>query len=147
MRKNEEDQGARLVRYMLGVLLGGGVALSVCFLLLLLASVGISRGLFSQDHMDQITMVACVAGSFLGGVTAVGRCGARALIVGLLAGAVFFLLLLTAGVIVFHASVPESGGIGLLCGSLLGGAAAGLLAGRTKRGKGKRTAAKRKRRS
>lgn len=146
MRKNEEDQGARLVRYMLGVLLGGGVALAVCFLLLLLASVGISRGLFSQDHMDQITMVACVAGSFLGGVTAVGRCDARSLIVGLLAGAVFFLLLLTAGVIAFRASVPESGGIGLLCGSLLGGAAAGLLAGRAKQGKGKRTAAKRKRR-
>lgn len=138
MRKNEEDQGARLVRYTLGVLLGGAVALAACFLLLLLASVGISRGAVPQEYMYQITIIACVAGAFLGGVTGVKRCGARALIVGVLVGAVFFLLLLTAGVVFFQATAPDAGGIGLLCGSLLGGAAAGLLGGARGKGKPKR---------
>ena len=44
MRKNEEDQGAKLVRYTVGVLLGGGAALLACALLLLAAALGISRG-------------------------------------------------------------------------------------------------------
>ena len=34
MRKTEEDQGAKLVRAMTGVLLGGGLALVVCLVFL-----------------------------------------------------------------------------------------------------------------
>ena len=55
------------------------------------------------------------------------RCGSRALIVGLTAGAVLFLLLLTIGSLCFENVSLEAGGIGLLCGCLCGGAAAGLL--------------------
>lgn len=129
MRKNEEDQSAKLIRYMVGVLLGGVVALAACFVLLLLASVGISSGRLAQEHMDQITIVACVVGSFLGAMTAIKRCGARTLIVGLAVGAVLFLLLLTGGVLLYHTTALEAGGIGILCGSLCGGAAAGVLLG------------------
>lgn len=132
MRKNEEDQSARMIRYMLGVLLGGIIALAACFILLLLASAGISSGKLSQDSMYQITMISCVVSTFLGGMVAVKRCRARVLIVGLATSTVFFLLLLTIGVIFFGVVAPEAGGIGLLCGSLLGGAAAGLLASRVK---------------
>ena len=133
MRKNEEDQGAKLVRYALGVLIGGVAALLVCFLFLLLASVGISRGLLGEDLMYQMTIVSCVVGSFAGGMIAVRSCRTRTLIVGLMVGAVLFLLLLTIGLLFFDTMTPEAGGIGLLCGTLCGGAAAGLLGGRPKK--------------
>ena len=51
MRKGEEDQGAKLIRYTLGVLLGGVAALAVCLLFLLLASVGISSGWLGENLM------------------------------------------------------------------------------------------------
>lgn len=129
MRKNEEDQSARLVRYTLGILMGGVSALAACLLILLLASVGVSKGTLSLAHTYQITIGACVISAFLGSAVAIRRCGERALVAGLLTGIVFFLLLLTVGVVFFQADSPGMGGIGLICGSLLGGAAAGLLTG------------------
>ena len=42
MRKTEEDQGAKLVRAMTGVLLGGGLALVVCLVFLLILNSDIS---------------------------------------------------------------------------------------------------------
>lgn len=142
MNRMEEDQGTKLVRYTLGILLGAAAALVVCFLLLLAASAGISRGRLSQDHMYQITIVCCTLSALAGGILAVRRCRERALIVGLLVGVVFFLLLLTISVVFFHADSPGTGGIGLICGSLLGGAAAGLLAA----GPGQSTRRKKRRR-
>ncbi len=133
MRKNEEDQGAKLVRHMLDVLLGGAVALLACFLFLLLASVGVSRGWLGEDLMYQLAIVGCVLGSFMGGTVAVGRCRSRTLVVGLLVGVVLFLLLLTIGVLFYDAVAPEAGGLGLLSGSLCGGAAAGILGGKPKK--------------
>ena len=136
MRKREEDQGAKAVRYLVGVILGGVAALIVCFLFLLAMSLCISRGVVSMDLMYQMTLVGCVLGAFAGGRLAVKRCGSRALIVGLAAGLVLFLLLLTVGVVGFQAQL-DAGGIGLFCSSLCGGAAAGLL-GHGKAGKKKR---------
>lgn len=130
MRHMEEDQGAKLVRCVLGVLLGGGVALLACFLFLLLASVGISKGWIGEQLMYQMTVVGCVIGGFSGGAAAIRRCRSRALVVGLLTGCVFFLILLTIGVLFYGPAAPEEG-LSLLCGALCGGAAAGLL-GRTR---------------
>ncbi len=127
MKKNEDEQGARLVRHVLDVLLGAGAALLVCFLFLLLASVGVSHGWLKEDLMYQLAVVGCVLGSFAGGALAVGRCGSRGLVVGVLVGIVFFLLLMTAGLLIYGSIAPEEGGLGLLSGSLCGGAAAGLL--------------------
>ncbi len=81
--------------------------------------------------MYQLTIVGC-AGAFAGGLLAVRRCGSRALIVGLTTGGVLFLLLLTIGALCFE-TVSGGGGIGLLCGSLCGGAAAGILGGGVRR--------------
>lgn len=133
MRKNEEDQGAKLVRYVLDVLLGGAVALLVCFLFLLLASWGISHGWLGEELMYQVTIVSCVVGAFLGGIIAVSRCRSRTLIVGLLVGGVLFLLMLTVGLLFYKSVAPEEGGLGLLCGALCGGAAAGILGGKPKK--------------
>ena len=91
-----------------------------------------SAGGVSGDF--QTALVGCVAGSFAGGRFAVRRSGSRALIMGLAAGLVLFLLLLTVCVVGFQ-SAPDERAIGLLCASLCGGAAAGLLG---RRGKGKK---------
>ncbi len=133
MRKNEEEQGVKLVRYAVDVLIGGAAALGVCLVFLLLASVGISAGWLGEKLMYQLTIAGCVLGCFAGGMIAVRRCGARGLLVGLAVGAVHFLLLLTIGLLFFDAMAPEAGGVGLLCGSLCGGAAAGLLGARPQR--------------
>ena len=140
MRKTEEDQAAKLLRYGVGIVLGGAAALAVCLLFLLAASVLISRGLLADGLTYQLSIVGCVVGAFAGGMLAVRRCGRRTLIVGLCTGAVLFLLLLTVGVLFFETMSVEQGGIGLLCGGLCGGAAAGLLGG------GKRSGGKKKRR-
>ena len=102
MRKTEEDQGTRLVRAMTNILLGGVVALAVCLMFLFLCSIGISGGWLQEGLMYQMAVVSCVIGGFAGAMTAVRRCGSRALIVGLAVGAVFFLLLLTVGVLLFE---------------------------------------------
>ncbi|BDE87414.1 MAG: TIGR04086 family membrane protein [Clostridiales bacterium] len=133
MRKTEEDQGTRLVRAMTNILLGGVVALAVCLMFLFLCSIGISGGWLQEGLMYQMAVVSCVIGGFAGAMTAVRRCGSRALIVGLAVGAVFFLLLLTVGVLLFESMSLEAGGLGLLCGGLCGGAAAGLMGSKPKK--------------
>ena len=129
MRKTEEDQGAKLVRAVICVLVGGVLSLAVCILFLAICSFGISGGWLREGLMYQLTIVGCVVGSFAGGLAAVRRYGSRGLIVGLAVGAVFFLLILTAGTLLFQDISLEGGGIGLLCGALCGGAAAGILGG------------------
>lgn len=129
MRKREEDQSARLIRCGLGILLGGFMALIICCLFLLGASVAISSGLGGEELMYQLTIVGCVLGGFGGGLFAAKRCGG-VLLTGLAVGIVLFLLLLTIGALFFETMELEAGGIGLLCGGLCGGAAAGLLNGR-----------------
>lgn len=133
MRKTEEDQGTRLVRAMTNILLGGVVALAVCLMFLFLCSIGISGGWLQEGLMYQMAVVSCVIGGFAGAMTAVRRCGSRALIVGLAVGAGFFLLLLTVGVLLFESMSLEAGGLGLLCGGLCGGAAAGLMGSKPKK--------------
>lgn len=129
MRKSEEDQGTILLRYGKAVLLGGVIAFLTCLLFLLLAAVGISRGMLSAELRYQLTVVGCVLGGFTGGVFAVRSCCTRGLFVGLATGCVFFLLQLTLGLLFYKDISPEGGGVGLLCGALCGGAAAGILSG------------------
>lgn len=133
MRKNEEEQGMRLVQSMTRVILGGLVGLVVCLLFFMLCSIAISLGLCKESIMYQLAVLGCVIGAFAGGLWAVKRCRSRTLIIGLAVGGVFFLLLLTIGVVVFQNTSPESGGLGLLCGALCGGAAAGILGGRPRK--------------
>ena len=129
MRKAEEEQGARLMRYCKSVLIGGAAAFVVCLVFLFLAAVGISQGLLDAGLRYQLAVVGCVLGSFSGGLSAVRRCPARGLFVGLAVGAVLFLLELTLGLLIYDTMSFENGGLGLLCGALCGGAAAGILGG------------------
>lgn len=133
MRKSEEEPGAVLLRYGKSVLLGGAVAFGVGVIFLLLAAVGISRGMLAAGLHYQLTVVACVLGGFSGGLFAVRRCPARGLFVGLATGAVLFFLQLTIGLLFYDSFSLEGGGLGLLFGALCGGAAAGILGGGGKR--------------
>ncbi len=141
MRKNEDDQGVKLLRYGREVILGGAMAFVFSLLLLFLAAAGISGGLVSADLREQLSVVACVLGGFSGGLFSVRRCPARGLFVGAAVGAVLFLLQLTLGLLFYDTLSLENGGIGLFCGDLCGGAAAGILGGG-----GRRPAPKKKRR-
>lgn len=138
MRKKEEEQSAKVIRCGLGIVLGGILALAVSALFLLAASVAISAGVIGEDLTYQLVVVSCVLGGFAGGLLAIGRCGAAPLLVGLAAGGVFFLLLLTIGTLSFSSVSAEEGGIGLLCGCLCGGAAAGLLRGAPAKGRSRK---------
>ena len=128
MRKAGEEQGVKWIRVMTAVLLGGLLSLAVCLLVLLLCSIGISRGWLGEASIDKLAIAACVLGGFSGGVLTVKRCGSRALLAGLASGGAFFLLLLAGGLLFFSDSASlEQGGLGLLSGCLCGGAAAGIL--------------------
>lgn len=129
MRKGEEDQGTILLRYGKAILLGGGTAFLTCVLFLLLAAFGVSRGLISAELRYQLTVVSCVLGGFIGGIFAVQRCHSRGVFIGMAVGGVLFLLQLTLGLLLYKDVSLESGGIGLLCGGICGGAAAGILSG------------------
>jgi putative membrane protein (TIGR04086 family) len=133
MRKNEEEQGAKLISVMTRVLLSGVVGLLFCLVFLMICSVGISTGILKESFMYQLTVIGCVVGGFSGGLLAVSRCRSRTLIVGLAVGVVFLLLLLTVGVLFFESLAPGEGGLGLLCGALCGGAASGILGGKPKK--------------
>ncbi len=133
MRKGEEEQGAKVLQYGKAALLGILTAFSAGFLFLLLAAAGVSAGLIAPELRYQLTVVACVFGSFAGGVLAVRQCSGRGLFVGLTVGGGLFLLILTVGVVFFEGVSFENGGLGLLCGALCGGAAAGILSGGGKR--------------
>lgn len=135
MRKNEEEQGAMLLRCGKNILLGGGVGVIACFGVLLMAALGISGGLFGMEIQYQLVVVSCVLGSFAGGAWAAGRCPAQRLWVGIAVGIGLFLFQLTLGILLFEGSTVENGGVGLLFGDLCGGAAAGLMAkGKRRRG-------------
>ena len=129
MRKAEEEQGARLLRYCKSILLGGGAAFLICLAFLFLAAGGVSQGFLDPGLQERLTVVGCVLGSFAGGLFAVRRCKGRGLFVGLAVGAVLFLLQLTLGLLIYDTMSLENGGLGLLCGALCGGAAAGILGG------------------
>lgn len=139
MGKPEEDQGARLLQYGLGVLLGGAAALGSCLAVLLLGAWLVSAGRVPESLGPQLAVGACVIGALIGGLVAAARCRRRSLPVGLAVGAVLFLLILTVGALFFQALPLEKGGLGLLLGSLIGGGVAGLLSralgGRKKRRK------------
>jgi len=135
MRKaiTQEEAGKRMLNCCKGVLLGGGTALLLCGVLLAGAAAGISQGLLSGEIRYQITVVCSVIGSFIGTVFATRMSPIKSgVLAGLAVGGTFFLLLLSFGVIFYDTVSFENGGLGLLCASLCGGAAAGLLVGHQK---------------
>lgn len=128
-----EDQETRALWVMLHMLIGAVIALLSCVFLLLLESLAISGGILQEGLMPELTVAACVAGSFIGGITAVIPHRSYGILLGVGVGVCHFLLLTTIGFLCFEGMSVERGGA-ILAGCLCGGALSGLLGGR----KGKR---------
>lgn len=133
MRKNEEDQAAKLIQMMSSILLGGIVALAICLLILVICSICISTGFLSDRAMMQYTVAGCVIGGFVGGLFAVVRIRAKTLLIGLGAAIIQFLLIMTIGFLVYSDVSISEHGIGIAAGCLAGGALAGFLGGKPKK--------------
>lgn len=131
------ERGSNFVTMAVGSLLGGAVAAVGTLILLLICSAAISSGVLPESLELHITIAACVIGSFAGGRLTRRKWGSRALIAGISAGAVFFLILLTISLAVYGAADIGGAGFGVMAGCLCGGAIAGLL-GRGGRKKKKR---------
>lgn len=133
-RKREEEPAERWLGLMLALLRGGVVALAAALLVLMGGAALISAGTISDGAADRIAVAACVAGAFVGGLLSVPRGGrSGALLAGLGVGAILFLLLLTAGMLLYGDASLERGGAAEVCACLCGGALAGLLRGSAKK--------------
>lgn len=132
-KKERRTEDPQWVNAMCDVLIGGALAGLVAILALLLCAVLLSIGIVPVDAMYGVVLAVCVAGSLVGGIYAIHKVSGRSLLVGLGVGAVLFLLLLTAGLIVYEESSIANGGAGILCACLCGGAIPGLLARKPKK--------------
>lgn len=129
------ERGSGFVTMAVASLLGGAAALVITLILLLICSVAVSSGVAGQRLELQMTIAACVIGSFCGGRLTCRRWGCRRLIAGFSAGVVFFLILLTVGLVGYGASDLGGAGLGIMAGCLCGGAIAGLLGGGSRKKK------------
>lgn len=134
MAKTERDT-KDIIKVIGTILLGGVLALAVCCALLFCTAAAISTGWLKES--TQLTAVCCAVGTACGAFWAIQRCRSRVLVVGLLVSAVFFLLLLTMGALFYQSINLGQEAIAVLCGSLCGGSAMGLVCGRPKKKKRK----------
>ena len=135
--KKTAHEAKDIIRLMGIILLGGALALAVCSALPFCAAAAISVGWLKEDAITQLTVVCCAIGAACGALWAIRRCGSRVLLVGMLVSAVFFLLLLTIGVLVYRDIDLEQKAMAVLCGSVCGGTAMGLFCGRPRKKKRK----------
>ena len=136
MKKKErrpEELGSQWLNAMCDVLIGGVLAGVTAILALLACAVLVSAGALPVSGMYGAVLAVCVLGTLVGGTWAVRKVGGRPMLVGLGVGAVLFLLLITSGLIVYRGASIASGGAGILCACLCGGAIPGLLARKPKK--------------
>ena len=132
-----EERPADFLAMAAASLLGGALGTCAALALLLGCSAAISAGLLSEKLRVQAVIAACVLGGFFGGGFTCRRWGRRTLLAGLSAGGVFFLVLLTVGLMVY--GPPELGTqvLAVALGCLCGGALSGLFCvGRKKKKRG-----------
>jgi len=129
----KEEHSATWLTAMVDVLWGGGVALAAALIVLALEAGLISFGILGEGQMDNAVMAACVLGGLIGGLVAVRRNRSKALLLGIGAGIVLFLLLLTLGMLAYGVPAVDQRGVTLGCACLCGGAIAGILGSASKK--------------
>ena len=132
-KKERQEMGSQWLNAMCEVLKGGVLAGVTALLSLLAGSALVSMGIIPVGAMYGVVLAVCVLGALAGGIYAVRRVDGRSLPAGLGVGVVLFLLLLTAGLIVYRGTSVANGGAGILCACLCGGAIPGLLGRKTKK--------------
>ena len=136
MKKKErrpEELGAQWLNAMCDILIGGALAGVTSILALLICAVLVSIGAAPVEAIYGMVLAVCVLGAMTGGFYAIRRVNGRSLLAGLGVGMVLFLLLITAGLIVYEGASIANGGAGILCACLCGGAIPGLLARKPKK--------------
>jgi len=126
-RKRESERTPMWLSVMLDILRGSGIAAFAAFLVLLLGALLISSGLIADTRMNSTVIAACLLGTFCGGLTAVMRVRRMTLAVGAAVGSVFFVLLLTAGALIYGDGHSMQGFGPVLCACLCGGGLAGIV--------------------
>lgn len=126
LRKDDVKTGGP-TQMVLGVALGGGVALGVELLVLLAGAAAISAGLVRENAQLQLVALACVLGCLVGGVVCACRWPARKLLGGLAAGLTCAVLLWVASAARGGGQVLEVRGLVVVASCVCGGALAGLL--------------------
>ena len=124
--KRGVKRSGRGAAVVLRIMAGGGAGALVCVLLLLVCSVCISAGAVGERAMGGVVPVCALMGGICAALTAVRGMPGQRLPVGLCAGAVMFLILLLAGLMIDADASLENGGIGLLLACCGGGALASL---------------------
>lgn len=132
-KKREEPQGNAWLGLMLDLLRFSVVALAAALGAVGVAAALISFGVFGEVMGERMVIAACLLGSFLGAALAVRRGRGAPLPTGLGVGAIAFLLLLTAGMMLCGTWPDVNRGWGIGCACLCGGGLAGVLIGKPKK--------------
>lgn len=125
--RRQEEPGSLWIGVMCDLLKGGILSGAAAVAALLLCAVLISAGLLRERWIEGTVMAVCVVGALAGGLYSVRKIRKRALLVGLGVGAILFLLLLTAGLLIYDTADAGQGVTGILCACLCGGGIAGIL--------------------
>ncbi len=136
-KREKAGQGTGWLDGVLDLLRGGALGAACAIAVLAVSAALIYFGIISTNRTQGAVVAACLLGGLMGGVFSVGHRKSAPLPTGLGAGGILFLLLLTAGVLVYDAPVAlESSGV-VAGACLCGGGLAGVLGSKTKRKKRK----------
>lgn len=131
--KKPEDPGAVWLSTMCRLLKGGGVAVVMASLGLVVCALLVSGGAVGERVMGRGVLAICVVSSLVGGLVAVHRLERGTLLAGLGVGGILFLLLLTAGFLLYEDASISNGGVPILIACCCGGAIAGVLGGKPRK--------------
>jgi len=120
--RRQETAGGAWVETMMDLLKGGVLACVTAILILLMCALLISVGAIRERWMHAVVLIACMVGAWLGGNYAVTRGFGRPILKGVGVGAILFLILITAGFLVYDTASIEQGGLGILISAICGGA-------------------------
>ena len=131
-REKKPEKLGGWIAVMCALLRGALAAAAAAVLVLFVCALLVSGGVIPEQGMERSVPAACVLGALTGGLLAVRQVGRSTLLVGAGVGAALFLLLLSAGWLLFDAASLSNGGAVLLS-CLCGGAMAGILGSRPKK--------------
>ena len=134
--KKPEDPAAVWLGTMCRLLKGGGVAVVTAALGLVVCALLVSGGVVGEKLMGRGILAICVVSSLEGATelsVAVRRLERGTLLAGLGVGIILFLLLLTAGFLLYEDASLSNGGVPILIACCCGGAIAGVLGGRPRK--------------
>lgn len=123
---------------ILSLLFGGLIALTLCFLFLLIFSIMLVTGMIPEESMSTLCIILCGISSLVGGHFAIKRSDGPPLIVGLMTAAFLCILILIIGFCGYPNASLEGTSLWILLSALLGGGVAGLIKPNKKKKKRKK---------